>query len=113
MVTVDLLDARGRAVPTANDSIAFRVSGAGKLIGVGNGDPNSLESDKAPKRALFNGLAQIIVQSTGEPGSIFIEAIDGVRKASPLLAGSLTLTARKAISSERPYPGPARRRSSR
>jgi len=113
MVTVDLLDARGRAVPTANDSIAFRVSGAGKLIGVGNGDPNSLESDKAPKRALFNGLAQIIVQSSGGPGPITIEAIDGARKASPLLARSLTLTARKVVSSERPHPGPALRRSSR
>lgn len=93
IVTVDLLDAQGRAVPTADDRVMFRVSGAARLIGVGNGDPNSLESDKAPRRALFNGLAQVIVQSTGAPGPILIEAADAAERAKPLLAASLTLGA--------------------
>ena len=30
---------------------------------MGNGDPNCQESDKAPKRSLFNGLAQVIVRA--------------------------------------------------
>ena len=54
---------RGRAdaVPTADNLIPrFNVSGAGKLIGVGNGDPHCQESDKEPKRSLFSGLAQVI-----------------------------------------------------
>ena len=41
---------------------------------MGNGDPNCQESDKEPKRSLFNGLAQVIVQATKEPGEIQIEA---------------------------------------
>ncbi|PYX47369.1 MAG: hypothetical protein DMG79_14075, partial [Acidobacteria bacterium] len=53
---------------------SFKVSGDGALIGVGNGDPNCQESDKAPKRSLFNGLAQVIVQSTRNPGTITVEA---------------------------------------
>jgi len=31
---------------------------------VGNGDPNCQESDKEPKRSLFNGLAQVILQAS-------------------------------------------------
>ena len=51
-----------------NNLIDFKVSGEGALIGVGNGDPNCQESDKEPKRSLFNGLAQVIVQSTQAAG---------------------------------------------
>ena len=73
-IRVEVLDAKGRAVPTADNLILFKISGAGTLIGVGNGDPNCQESDKEPKRSLFNGLAQLIVQSTKTPGDIVIEA---------------------------------------
>ena len=45
-------------------------SGAGCLIGVGNGDPSSHESDRASSRKLFNGLALAIVQSDPKPGDI-------------------------------------------
>ena len=41
---------------------------------MGNGDPNCQESDKQPKRSLFNGLAQAIVQATKTPGTIVVEA---------------------------------------
>ncbi|MGH1560878.1 hypothetical protein ACRAWD_30655 [Caulobacter segnis] len=93
MITIDLLDARGRPVPTADDLVRLRVSGPGRLIGVGNGDPNSLESDKASQRRLFNGLAQAIVQSTGQPGRIIVEAVDGLDRSTPLVAASLAVRA--------------------
>ena len=67
-VTVEALDAAGRPVPTADLPVAFQVSG-GRVIGVGNGDPNSHEPDKAPRRKLYNGLAQVIVQTLGAGGS--------------------------------------------
>jgi beta-galactosidase len=74
IIKVEGLDKDGRLVPTAANRLAFNVSGAGKLIGVGNGDPNCQESDKEAKRSLFNGLAQVIVQSTKRAGEIHIEA---------------------------------------
>ena len=61
-------------MPTADNQISFKVSGEGALIGVGNGDPNCQESDKEPRRSLFNGLAQVIVQATKTPGTIVVEA---------------------------------------
>ncbi len=75
ILKVEALDKEGRPVPTAGNFIGFKISGEGALIGVGNGDPNCQESDKEPKRSLFNGLAQVIVQSTKKPGEIRIEAV--------------------------------------
>jgi beta-galactosidase len=43
--TVAALDAEGRVVPVAHNKIRFRVEGAGKIIGVGNGDPSCHEPD--------------------------------------------------------------------
>jgi beta-galactosidase len=74
VLRVEALDKQGRLVPTAGNLIGFKVTGNGKLIGVGNGDPNCPESDKEPRRSLFNGLAQVIVQASKEPGEIHIEA---------------------------------------
>ena len=43
--TVSAVDAQGRAVPVAQNKINFSVEGAGKIIGVGNGDPSCHEPD--------------------------------------------------------------------
>ncbi len=76
ILKVEALDKEGRAVPTAGNRLSFKITGEGDtFLGVGNGDPNCQESDKEPKRSLFNGLAQVIVQSTKEPGEIRIEAV--------------------------------------
>ena len=69
---------------------------AGKLIGVGNGDPNCQESDKAPKRSLFNGLAQVIVQSTKRPGAIHIVASKDGWEGPDLTSATLLITAKPA-----------------
>jgi beta-galactosidase len=64
IVRVEVLDNAGRHVPTADNLINFKITGAGTLLGVGNGDPNCQESDKEPRRSLFNGLAQLLVRGT-------------------------------------------------
>ena len=43
--TVAIADAQGRVVPTAGNKISFTLEGAGKIIGVGNGDPSCHEPD--------------------------------------------------------------------
>ncbi|WP_229260315.1 beta-galactosidase GalA [Duganella alba] len=62
-ITVRALDAQGRAVPLADNEVTFAVTGGGRSIGHGNGDPNSHENEKGATRRLFNGLAQLIVQT--------------------------------------------------
>jgi beta-galactosidase len=88
IVAVEIVDAKGRLVPTAGDNIAFRISGPGRLIGVGNGDPRSHEPDKADSRTAFNGLCMAIVQSTRMPGQISLEAT-----STGLTSGSVTIEA--------------------
>lgn len=74
IVRVELIDSSGRHIPTADAPISFKITGEGRLLGVGNGDPNCHESDKEPKRSLFSGLAQVIVQASRTPGAIHLEA---------------------------------------
>jgi len=99
LIRVEALDAEGRPVPTANIKLTFKVTGAGRLIGVGNGDPNCLESDKAPKRSLFNGLAQLIVQSSRKAGSIRIGAMaeDGSLKPGALVIPTKSVALRPCV----------------
>jgi beta-galactosidase len=73
-VALEALDSKGRHVPTANLPVQFQITG-GRIIGVGNGDANSHEPDKAMARSLYNGFAQLIVQSErGGEGTLLIKA---------------------------------------
>ena len=84
-VTVYAVDASGRIVPNANVPVEFEVSGPGRNIGVGNGDPTCTLSEKADSRPLFNGYAQLIVQSerSTKKGTIEIKAkSEGLKSAS-------------------------------
>jgi hypothetical protein len=91
VVTVEVLDAQGNVVPTATNNISFSISG-GAIIGVGNGNPSSHEADQASQRMVFNGLAEIIVQSTNQPGSITLTAT-----STGLTSTNVTITAASSL----------------
>ncbi|PYV80970.1 MAG: beta-galactosidase [Acidobacteria bacterium] len=95
VVRVEVLDDQGRTVPTANSLIRFKTTGEGGLIGVGNGDPNCQESDKESKRSLFNGLAQVILQSSKTPGTITVEVYAERRPGPELPSVTLTIATKK------------------
>ena len=83
MVTVKIVDAQGRPVPVATNLVSFTITGPGKLIGVGNGNPSSHEPDKASERRAFNGLCLAIIQSSRTPGAVGIQADSpGLRTAA-------------------------------
>jgi beta-galactosidase len=73
-VRVEVRDAQGRIVPEADSAISFSIEGAGRLIGVDNGDPMSHESYRAAQRRAFHGLCLALVQSTARGGHIRIAA---------------------------------------
>lgn len=83
-ITVKALDAKGREVPTANMLVKFSINKNAAIIGVGNGNPTSHEADKASQRKLFNGLAQVIIQSNeGAEGMVELRATaEGMKPAS-------------------------------
>ncbi len=97
VVRVEVLDNEGRHVPTADNMISFKVTGDGALIGVGNGDPNCQESDKEPKRSLFNGLAQVILRANKTPGTIVLEAYTELWPGPKLPSTTLAITTKKVV----------------
>jgi beta-galactosidase len=64
LVRVQVMDASGMLVPSANHNISFVVSGLGVIYGVGNGDPSDHDPDKAQFRKAYKGLARVLVQSS-------------------------------------------------
>ena len=83
VITVQVVDAQGRPVPNALNKIKFRIEGAARLLGSGNGDPNTSEPDKAPERSLWAGLAEVIVQALDQPGqATLIAESDGLKPAA-------------------------------
>jgi beta-galactosidase len=96
-IRVEAVDEQGRMVPVADDTISFKVSGAGAFLGVGNGDPNCQEADDKPKRSLFNGLAMVIVQAGKMPGEIVVEATSGRLTAATVKIGVKKVELRAAI----------------
>ncbi len=90
MFAVEVRDSHDRIVPITDNEVSFTVTGSGRLIGVGNGDPTDQESDKGTSRKAFSGLCMAIIQSTKAKGSIT------VRATSPSLTGaSVTIDARE------------------
>ncbi|MGZ3299257.1 MAG: beta-galactosidase GalA, partial [Asticcacaulis sp.] len=65
--------------------ITYDITG-GTIIGLGNGDPTSLEPEKGNRRSLFNGLGQAIVQSIEtQPGALRLRATAPGLKAAELI----------------------------
>jgi beta-galactosidase len=102
VIAVEVGDTHGLTVPTAGLEITFRISGPGRILGIGNGDPSCHEPDKPAspteaKRSTFNGLAMAIVQAPKQPGEILFEAsADGLEK-STIMINAQKATLRPAI----------------
>jgi beta-galactosidase len=88
-ITVQIQDATGRMAPTAANEVAFELEGEGKILGLDNGDPQSHEDYRSPRRKAFNGLCLAIVQATGRPGQIRVTA-----SSQGLKSSSVTVTTR-------------------
>jgi beta-galactosidase len=74
MFAVAVQDAQGRVLPITDSEVTFKVSGEGKLLGTGNGDPTDHAPDKGASRKAFSGYCMAIVQSTKTAGNITVEA---------------------------------------
>lgn len=74
VVNVTITDAQGRMVPVADNKVQFALSGEGRVIGVGNGDPSCYEADHGMERSAFNGLCMCIVQATKTAGTVRLQA---------------------------------------
>jgi beta-galactosidase len=86
-VTVSIADADGHTVPHAANLVQFELKGPAFIAGVDNGHQISHEPFKADYRKAFNGLCLAVIQSSGEKGSIHLNAVsDGLESATVQIA---------------------------
>jgi beta-galactosidase len=90
-VTVRIEDHVGTLCPAASHLVRFRLTGAGDIAGVDNGNAATTELFHADYRKAFNGLALLIVRSRpGQAGTIHVTAA-----AEGLATGRAEITSRK------------------
>jgi len=81
-VKVEIVDENGFVVPTASNTIDFKIEGEGILLGTDNGNPQDKTQMKSKQRNAFNGLAIAVVQSTEKSGNIRLTAVsEGLKDA--------------------------------
>ena len=101
-VAVEVRDAQGRLVPTDSSNVRFSLSGAGRILGVANGDPSSREADRpasatTAERSAFSGQCMVFVQSAKQAGAVELRASgEGLTTAVVTLHGTAT-AARPAL----------------
>ncbi len=83
---VEAIDKDGNLCPLANDQLKVKVKGAGRLMAVGNGNPQSMNAFSSETVELFYGKAMIIIGAETEPGEIEVDI-----KASGLKSKIITI----------------------
>ena len=91
IVTVQVKDAKGRLVPDACPLLTLQLEGDGRILGVGNGDPSYLGADhpkeldcKTFQIPAFNGLTQVIIQTSKTPGTLHLTCTSDGLQSHPL-----------------------------
>ena len=93
IITIEVQDEKGRIVPNACPMLKIQLEGDARIIGAGNGDPMYLGEDH-PKNPnckefsipAFNGLAQILVQSSDAASSITLRCMsDGLKTGNVVI----------------------------
>lgn len=108
-VEITMEDEAGNPVENASNRVTVYVTGAGRLVGLDNGDSTDFDQYKGLSRRLFNGKLMAIIGATLEPGKIQIEisspGLPSARaeyEALPVLGQSLQGISARARNRPRP-----------
>lgn len=92
-VTIAMADENGLPVENAVDRVHVSVTGAGRLLGLDNGDSTDRDGYKTTTRRLFSGKLLAMVGTTGESGVLRIEVTSPGKEAAvleiPVLPGKV------------------------
>lgn len=95
-VSVEVVDEKGAVVPTTDDmEISFELTGAGRIAGVGNGNPADLSSFQQNHKKVFQGKGLVIIRPNGKSGTILLKATaNGLVPAQIVISASQNNTKR-------------------
>ena len=97
-VTISTADSEGNPVRNARDRVFVSVEGAGRLVGLDNGDSTDYEQYKAASRRLFSGKLLAIIGATGESGDIKVRVTSPSAKGAELIIRAVPSEAVSGIS---------------
>ena len=83
VIPVSIVDAQGRVVPDATSDVFFQLTGGGRIVGTGNGDPADHDGDRSSHKEAFHGRCVVIIQAGSEPAALQLAA------TSPGLASNI------------------------
>lgn len=72
-VEISMEDENGTPVDNANNRVRVDVTGAGRLLGLDNGDSTDFDQYKGVSRRLFSGKLMAVITAGLEPGEIQVE----------------------------------------
>lgn len=87
-VEIGTVDDAGNQVKNATNRVTVDVTGAGRLVGLDNGDSTDIDQYKGVSRRLFSGKLMAIIQATDEVGEIHVRV-----SSNHLAEANLTLEA--------------------
>jgi beta-galactosidase len=106
--SVEVQDGQGRVVPITDNLITFRKNGPAEVIGVGNGDPTSHESDIGSVRTAFAGRCMAIVQAARSAGAVTVTATSPGLSNATITITAMTVAAKPRVAPwDRPIPAGA------
>ncbi|MDP9702312.1 beta-galactosidase [Paenibacillus intestini] len=97
-VEITVEDEAGHPVHNANNRVQVKVSGAGRLLGLDNGDSTDYDPYKGLSRRLFSGKLMAIIGSTNEAGTIQVEvSSEGLEGATATFESKVADVERESI----------------
>ncbi|SCY35308.1 beta-galactosidase [Paenibacillus polysaccharolyticus] len=97
-VEITVEDEAGHPVHNANNRVQVKVSGAGRLLGLDNGDSTDYDPYKGLSRRLFSGKLMVIIGSTNEAGTIQVEvSSEGLEGATATFGSKVADVERESI----------------
>lgn len=104
-VEISVADKDGIPIANARNRVKVEVSGAGRLVGLDNGDSTDYDSYKGDNRRLFSGKLLAMVQSTLEAGDITIKVTsEGLEGAELQLTSCEAADKNSYIVTENAFP---------
>jgi len=107
-VEITVEDEDGNTVENANNRVFVNVTGAGRLIGLDNGNSTDYDQYKGVSRRLFSGKLMVLIGARKEPGKITIsvssKGMDTVRAEFTAVPSDEDLTGISAFMENKDMP---------
>lgn len=99
-IDISALDEAGEFVANANNRVFVSVTGAGRLIGLDNGDSTDYDQYKCTSRRLFSGKLLAVIAAKTEAGSVEVKVTSPGLKESSLTLTAVEASVREGISAQ-------------